>query len=86
MPNFVLVNKLDEIVDKVSIGDVGKNGAKTYFMGRKQLNENEFDKLWKVMTDDEYDLQFKATLQDRQLGKRKYEWWKDDESWLDIDK
>ena len=55
-------------------------------MGRKQLNEKEFDKLWKVMTEDEYDLQFKATLQDRQLGKRKYEWWKDDEGWLDIDK
>ena len=86
MPNFVLVNKLDEIVDKVNIGDVGKNGARTYFMGRKQLNEKEFDKLWKVMTEDEYDLQFKATLQDRQLGKRKYEWWKDDEGWLDIDK
>ena len=86
MPNFVLVNKLDEIVDKVNIGDVGKNGARTYFMGRKQLNEKEFDKLWKVMTEEEYDLQFKATLQDRQLGKRKYEWWKDDEGWLDIDK
>ena len=30
------------------------------------------------MTEEQYDLQFKATLQDRQLGNRKFEWWKDE--------
>ena len=49
-------------------------------------NDKDFDKLWRVMTDEQYDLEFKATLQNRQLDQRKYEWWKDDESYLDIDK
>jgi len=44
--------------------------------------DKDFDKLWKVMTEQEYDNQFKATLQNQ----RKYEWWKEEESYLDIDK
>ena len=76
---YVLVNKYDEIVDRVEIASgVGNSGARTYFVKRKQIDEEEFNKLWKVMTEEQYDLQFKATLQDRQLGKRKYEWWKDE--------
>ena len=80
---FYLVNKLDEIVDKVDIGDVGVNGARTYFIGRKQIEATEFDKLWRVMTRDEYDTQFKNNLQNRQMGKMKYEWWKEDKSETD---
>jgi len=38
-----------------------------------------------VMTDEQYDLEFKATLQNRQLDQRKYEWWKDEETYLDVD-
>ena len=80
---FVLVNKYDEIVSRVDLGDVGVSGAKTYFKGVKKLPEDkDFDKLWKVMTEQEYDNQFKATLQNQ----RKYEWWKEEESYLDIDK
>ena len=80
---FVLVNKYDEIVSRVDLGEVGVNGAKTYFKGVKKLPEDkDFDKLWKVMTEQEYDNQFKATLQNQ----RKYEWWKEEESYLDIDK
>ena len=80
---FVLVNKYDEIISRVDLGDVGVNGAKTYFKGVKKMPEDkDFDKLWKVMTEQEYDNQFKATLQNQ----RKYEWWKDEESYLDIDK
>jgi len=76
-----LVNKLDEIVTKVDLSDdIGVTGARTYFIGIKQIDGKEFDKLWKVMTEEQYDLQFKATLQDRQLGNRKYEWWKDEPS------
>tara|TARA_Y100000592_G_scaffold28339_1_gene45018 strand:- start:2386 stop:2652 length:267 start_codon:yes stop_codon:yes gene_type:complete len=76
---YYLVNKLDEIVTKVDLSDdIGVTGARTYFIGIKQIDGKEFDKLWKVMTEEQYDLQFKATLQDRQLGNRKYEWWKEE--------
>ena len=86
---YVLVNKLDEIVSKVDLPDTaGRIGAHTYFKGVKQMpDDDEFDKLWRVMTEDEWDTQFKLGLKDRQMGKRKYEWWKDigeDGSELDI--
>ena len=86
---YVLVNKsTDEIIDRVDLGSsVGVSGATTYFKGTKRLpNDEDFDKLWKVLSEQEYELHFKNNLQNRQLGKRKYEWWKDDEGWLDIDK
>ena len=50
-------------------------------MGIKRLKGKEFDNLWRVMSEEKYNLQFKASLQNRQI-----EWWKDDESYLDIDK
>lgn len=86
---YVLVNKsTDEIIDRVDLGsNVGVSGATTYFKGTKKLpNDEDFGKLWKVLSEQEYELHFKNNLQDRQMGKRKYEWWKDDEGWLDIDK
>ena len=80
---FVLVNKYDEIVSRVDLGEVGVNGAKTYFKGMKKIPvDKDFDKLWKVMTEEQYDNQFKATLQNQ----RKYEWWKEEESYLDVEK
>ena len=80
---FVLVNKYDEIISRVDLGDVGLNGAKTYFKGMKKMPEDkDFDKLWRVMTEEQYDNQFKATLQNQ----RKYEWWKEEESYLDVEK
>ena len=79
---WVLVNNMDEIVDTCEIAsEVGVSGAKTYFMGIKRLKGKEFDSLWRVMSQENYDLQFKASLQNKQ-----YEWWKDDQSYLDIDK
>ena len=79
---YVLVNKFDEIVDKVDLaGNVGKTGATTYFQGVKQMpNREEFEKLWKVMSELEYNSIFKASLQNRQMGNRKYEWWKEEPS------
>ena len=62
---WYLVNKYDEIIDKVDMSDVGVNGARTYFIGRKQIDEQAFDKLWKVMSESEYDTQFKNNLQNR---------------------
>ena len=85
---YVLVNKsTDEIIDRVDLGSgVGVTGATTYFKGTKRLpDDNDFHKLWKVLSEQEYELNFKNNLQNRQLEKRKYEWWKDDEGWLDID-
>ena len=77
---FVLVDRGDNIVDRVDLHDVGVNGAKTYFVGRKQIDEKEFDNLWKVMSEEYYNTQHTASLQNKQ-----YEWWKDD-NYLDIDR
>ena len=37
------------------------------------------------MSKNEYDRAFKNSLQNRQMDKMKYEWWKDEESYLDIE-
>ena len=80
---YVLVNKFDEIVDKVDLdGNVGKIGATTYFQGLKRIpDQKEFNKLWKVMSELEYDSKFKLSLQNKQ-----YEWWKEEGDYLDIEK
>ena len=80
---WVLINKVDEIVGRCEIASgVGITGAKTYFMGIKQIEEKEFDKLWKVMSEQQYDTQ--KDLANRQ-GKQ-FEWWRDDQGYLDIDR
>ena len=71
---YYLVNKLDEIVDKVDMSDVGVNGAKTYFVGRKKIDEESFDKLWKVMSQEQYHRHMELANRE---GKQ-YEWWKDE--------
>ena len=76
---YYLVDKYDDIVTRVDLGDdIGVSGARTYFIGTKRIEEEEFDKLWKVMTEEQYDTQFKLGLIDRQMDKMKYEWWKED--------
>ena len=80
----MLVDKYDNIITSVELASgVGISGAKTYFVGIKQLDEKKFDKLWKVMTEEQYDLQFKASLQNRQMGKMKYKWWEEDKAITD---
>ena len=78
---FVLVDKGDNIIDRVDLGsNVGLSGAKTFFVGRKKIDEKEFNNIWKVMSEEDYHNQYTASLQNKQ-----YEWWKDE--WgLDIDK
>ena len=84
---YLLVDKYDEIVTKVDLSDdIGISGARTYFIGTKKIDEKSFDSLWRVMTEDQYDTNFKNNLYNRQMDKRKYEWWKDEETYLDIDK
>ena len=80
---YVLVDKYDNIVTTVDLGsNVGLSGAKTYFKGMKKMPEdNDFDKLWKVMSEKQYNTQFKSTLQNRQI-----EWWKEEDSYLDGEK
>ena len=78
---YVLVDKYDNIVDKVDLAsDVGVSGARTFFKSRKQIDEESFDKLWKVMTEKEYDLNQHAFAR-----KPSSEWWKEEETYLDID-
>ena len=75
----MLVDKYDNITTSVELAsNVGLSGAKTYFVGIKQIDEKEFDKLWKVMSERDYDLQFKASLQNRQ-----YKWWEEDKAITD---
>ena len=80
---YVLVNKLDEIITKVELAsNVGISGATTYFQGVKQMpDRDEFNKLWKVMTENDYDMKFKSSLHNRQI-----EWWKEDDGYLDLEK
>ena len=82
---YLLINRFDEIVDKVELaGNVGKTGASTYFKGVKRLpNDDDFDKLWKVMSESKYNMYFKANLQNRQMDKMKYEWWREDKEIID---
>ena len=78
---WVLVDKYDNKNTSAELhSGYGKVSAKAYFLGVKQLEEEEFDKIWKVMTNTEYEFHFKNSLQNRQLEKRKYEWWKDEPS------
>ena len=74
---YVLVDKYDNIVTKVDLGsNVGLSGAKTYFKGVKQIpKDKDFEKLWKVMTEQDYDTRLKSSLQNRQV-----EWWKEEPS------
>jgi len=79
MQYLMICRTTDEIISKVDLGDdVGVTGATTYFQGMKRMPDLEnFNKLWRVMSQTNYDFHFKATLQNRQMGKMKYEWWKD---------
>ncbi len=76
---FVLVDKYDNIRNRATLSDsVGICGAKTYFMKRKQIDEEGFDQVWKVMTINEWDKIHRQGLHDRQI-----EWWKEEDGYLD---
>ena len=77
---YVLVDKGDNIIDKVELNSELRE-AKKFFIGRKRIDEREFDNMWRVMSKEQSDTQHTASLQNKQ-----YEWWKDDQSYLDIDK
>ena len=81
---YVLVDNRYNVVSTTELAsNVGLSGAKTYFVGIKQIDEEEFDKLWKVMGKDEWGTQFKLGLQGRQNEKLKYKWWEEDKAIVD---
>ena len=77
---YVLVDGHDYINTRVELAsDVGISGATTYFKGVKRMPKDEdFDKLWRVMTEEQYLTQYTASLQDKQ-----YEWWKEEKEITD---
>jgi len=78
---YVLVDNDDNVVDRVDLeSEVGISGARTFFIGRKQIPYENFIQLWKVMTEESFQLQLKLSLKNRQI-----EWWNDD-NYLDIDR
>jgi len=78
---WVLVDKHDNVINKIELhSGYGIDAAKMYFVGRKQMEEKEFDKIWEVMSENHYDTLHKASLQNRQI-----EWWKDEYTNPDID-
>ena len=87
---FELVSKgQEEPIDRVDMANVGVAGAKTYFMGIKKMDEEGFDKLWKVMSAQQYDLQFRESMrgpssqEGTQGFARNIEWWKEDKEIID---
>ena len=78
---YVLVDNFDNIVHTVDLNEkYTEEEAKLYFINLKQIDEKEFNKLWKVMTEEQYHINLKLSLKNRQI-----EWWKED-NYLDIDK
>ena len=76
---FVLVDKYDNINNRAEISE-GVD-AKDYFMKIKQINEESFDQLWKVMTIEQYDRIMNQSL--RNNSSRQIEWWKEEDGYLD---
>ena len=73
---YVLVDLEDDIVNRVELtSDIGLSGARTYFIGKKQIESEKFDQIWKVMTEMDYNR--------NKERKNKYE---EFGSWLDIEK
>ena len=69
---YVLVDNFDNVAGKKDLSDeIGISGARTYFKRVKQIDNKGFNKLWKVMTKEEYDRVF--DLSHRQ--NKQYEWW-----------
>ena len=52
---YVLVDNFDKVVGKKDLSDeIGVSGARTYFKGVKQIDNKGFNKLWRVMTEPDY--------------------------------
>ena len=75
---YVLIDRGDNVVDKIEInGEL--SDAKEFFLKRKKIEIKEFNNLWKVMTEEQYDTQ--RDLSNRQ--NKQYEWWREDKAIVD---
>ena len=73
---YVLVDREDNIVDRVELTpNIDLSGARMFFVGRKQIESEKFDQIWKVMTEIDYN----------KNKERKYKYEEFDD-WLDIEK
>jgi hypothetical protein len=80
---YVLVDNNDNINTTVDLAsNIGISGARTYFIGTKQLDKKKFDKLWKVMTRNEYDKKLEMGLR-KPSSHGQIEWWKEDKEITD---
>ena len=52
---------------------------KSFFLKRKKIEIKEFNNLWRVMTEEQYDTQ--RDLSNRQ--NKQYEWWREDKAIVD---
>jgi hypothetical protein len=79
---YVLVDNKDCINTIVDLASgVGHSGARTYFKGVKRIDGKSFDKLWKVMTREEYNKQFHSS--NRPLSYTGIKWWEEDKEITD---
>ena len=80
---YVLVDNEGNVTHTVDLAsNVGISGARTYFIGVKQIDPKEFDKLWKVMTRIDYDKKLEMGLR-KPSSHRQIEWWKEDKEITD---
>ena len=78
---WVLIDKFDNIVHTVDLNKrYTQKEAQRYFINLKQIPYENFIQIWKVMSEESYQVQLKLSLKNRQI-----EWWNDDD-YLDIDK
>ena len=83
---WVLVDKFDNIVHAVDLNKrYNLNEARKYFINLKRIDELEFNKIWKVYPIREWDnIQYANRRPPSSNPNRA--WWKDEETYLDIDK
>ena len=75
---YVLIDRGDNVVDKIDIsGEL--SDAKEFFLKRKKIEIKEFNNLWRVMTEEQYDTQ--RDLSNRQ--NKQYEWGREDKAIVD---
>ena len=73
---YVLVDRENNIVDRVELTpNIDLSGARMFFVGRKQIESEKFDQIWKVMTEIDYNKNKERKYKHKEFG-----------DWLDIEK
>jgi hypothetical protein len=80
---YVMIDKSYDIVNTIEAESLSH--AEEYFVSRKQfVDKDTFDSLYKVLSKKEYNLNQEAFR--RKPSSDPINWWKEEESYLDIDK